>query len=120
MRRSHRQKKTDAASPVAQAVKLFVVPEVEIKSGSKIIVTLWQFHGVHQEWRSGMHPTHQEIMLDLFKEWGLMGNTKVDLKQIRSSGIEFRKLPMRNSRERSWKPGAKELAARLLAKVVLR
>ena len=29
--------KTDAASPVAQAVKLFVAPEVEIKSGSKII-----------------------------------------------------------------------------------
>ena len=54
--------KTDAASPVAQAV--------EIKSGSKIIVT---HCGNSTEYtRSGvpgMHPTHQEIMLDLFKEW---------------------------------------------------
>ena len=62
--------KTDAASPVAQAVKLFVAPEVEIKSGSKIIVT---HCGNSTEYtRSGvpgMHPTHQEIMLDLFKEW---------------------------------------------------
>lgn len=48
--------KTDAASPVAQAVKLFVAPEVEIKSGSKIRDTLWQFHGVHQERRSGDAP----------------------------------------------------------------
>ena len=55
---------------IAQAEKLFVAPEVEIKSGSKIIVT---HCGNSTEYtRSGvpgMHPTHQEIMLDLFKEW---------------------------------------------------
>ena len=51
-------------------MKLFIAPEVEIKSGSKIIVahcgktTEYTRSGV-----PGMHATHQEIMLDLFKEW---------------------------------------------------
>ena len=62
--------KSDAASPVTQAVKLFIAPEVEIKSGSKIIVTHCGKTTEHtRSGVPGMHTTHQEIMLDLFKEW---------------------------------------------------
>lgn len=49
--------KTDAASPVAQAVKLFVAAgggnQERLQDHRD---TLWQFHGVHQERRSGDAP----------------------------------------------------------------
>ena len=61
---------SDAAAAVAQGVKLFVSPDVSIKAGSKLTVTQ---DGVTVDYtRSGVsaiYPTHQEIMLELFKEY---------------------------------------------------
>ena len=55
---------------MAQAVKLFLSPDVSIKPGSKITVTQ---NGVTTEYSSSgvpaKYPTHQEIMLKLFERW---------------------------------------------------
>lgn len=60
----------DDANSVSQSIKLFIAPEIEIKSGSKIIVTQ---NGVTKEYqRTGepaVYATHQEINLELFKGW---------------------------------------------------
>lgn len=59
----------DSASKVTQSTKLFISPEIEVKAGSKIIVT---HKGVTVAYkRSGfpaIHTNHQEIMLDLLEE----------------------------------------------------
>lgn len=59
---------SDAAAAVAQSVKLFVSPDVSIKAGSKLTVTQ---DGVTVDYTrssvSAVYPTHQEIMLELFK-----------------------------------------------------
>lgn len=58
------------AATAAQSVKLFISPDVSIKSGSKISVTQ---NGVTTEYASSgvpaVYPTHQEIMLELFRGW---------------------------------------------------
>lgn len=60
----------DDANSVSQSIKLFIAPEVEIKSGSKITVTQ---NGVTKEYQKTGEPavyaTHQEINLELFKGW---------------------------------------------------
>lgn len=61
---------TDTATEIKQTVKLFVAPEIEINSGSKIIVT--QNNKCAEYSNSGevkMYPTHQEINLKLFRGW---------------------------------------------------
>ncbi len=61
---------TDSAATVTQITKLFVSPNVSIRAGSKITVTQ---DGVTTDYtRSGIpavYPTHQEIVLELFKEF---------------------------------------------------
>ena len=61
----------DPVATISQGVKLFLSPDVEIKAGSKIIVTQ---NGRTTEYsNSGVHAvysTHQEIMLTLFENWG--------------------------------------------------
>lgn len=61
---------TETAAAAVQSVKLFLAPEVRVGSGSKIVVTQ---EGVTSEYcASGVpavYPTHQEIMLELWKEW---------------------------------------------------
>lgn len=53
-----------------QTIKLFIAPEVNIKEGSKIIVnhdgveSLFSKSGV-----PAVYPTHQEINLEIFKDW---------------------------------------------------
>lgn len=58
------------AATVAQSVKLFVSPDVRVSSGSKISVTQ---NGVTTEYAASgvpaVYPTHQEIMLELFRGW---------------------------------------------------
>lgn len=60
----------ETAASVVQNVKLFLSPEVVIPSGSKIRVeqdgecTVYAASGV-----PAVYPTHQELMLELFKEW---------------------------------------------------
>ncbi|MDE5588721.1 MAG: hypothetical protein K2J60_06220 [Acetatifactor sp.] len=61
---------TESAAAVGQTVKLFISPDICIKPGSKITVTQsgvttdYTYSGV-----PAVYATHQEIMLDLFKEW---------------------------------------------------
>lgn len=58
------------AAAVKQSVKLFISPDVSVKSGSKITVTQ---NGVTAEYAASgvpaVYPTHQEIMLELFQGW---------------------------------------------------
>ena len=61
---------TDSAATVTQVTKLFVSPDVSIREGSKITVT--QDNVTTDYTRSGfpaVYPTHQEIILELFKEY---------------------------------------------------
>ena len=61
---------TLTAAEVAQGIRLFLAPEIKIKSGSKVIVTQ---NGVTTEYAASGVPavyiTHQEIMLELFRGW---------------------------------------------------
>lgn len=58
------------AEAVIQSVKLFIPPDTDIKPGSKISVTR---QGRTTDYVSSgvpaLYPTHQEIMLELFKGW---------------------------------------------------
>lgn len=58
------------ASALTQSIKLFISPDVKVKPGSKITVTQ---NGVTTDYKNSGEPafysTHQEIILDLFKEW---------------------------------------------------
>lgn len=61
---------TGGPAVIAQTTKLFIAPELDIPAGSKIIVTQ---HGKTTDYaRSGepaVYTDHQEITLDLFKEY---------------------------------------------------
>ena len=61
----------DPVATISQGVKLFLSPDVEIKAGSKIIVTQ---NGRTTEYSNSgvpaVYSTHQEIMLTLFENWG--------------------------------------------------
>lgn len=61
---------TEGAALVTQTVKLFIAPEIIIKSGSKITVTQ---NGATTEYSNSGEParydSHQEVMLELFKGW---------------------------------------------------
>lgn len=61
---------TETAAAISQGVKLFVAPEIKVKSGSKIIVN---WCGETHEYSCGgepaIYPTHQEIQLELFRGW---------------------------------------------------
>nr|DAY56695.1 MAG TPA: head closure knob [Caudoviricetes sp.] len=61
---------TDTESKKIQKIKLFIAPELNIKSGSKIAVTR---KGRTTEYKNSGEPaiydTHQEIMLELWKGW---------------------------------------------------
>lgn len=61
---------TETSAAVAQGTKLFISPEIMVKSNSKIIVTQ---NGVTEEYsasgKPAVYPTHQEIALELFRGW---------------------------------------------------
>lgn len=61
---------TETAAAAAQGIKLFLAPEIVVKSNSKIIVTQ---NGVTEEYsasgKPAVYPTHQEITLELFRGW---------------------------------------------------
>ena len=61
---------TSTTNNVAQIVKLFIAPELQIKNGSKIIVTQ---NNRTVEYKNSSEPavyeTHQEIVLQLFEGW---------------------------------------------------
>lgn len=64
------EKANDAAQAIFQQIKLFLSPDVDIPPGSKITVT---HQGRVMEYqRSGVpaiFTNHQEILLELFKQW---------------------------------------------------
>lgn len=53
-----------------QSVKLFLAPEIEVKAGSKNVVTQ---NGITTEYKNSgkpaVYPSHQEINLELFRGW---------------------------------------------------
>lgn len=57
-------------STITQVIKLFIAPEIAVKTGSKITVTQ---NGTTTEYKSSgkpaMYETHQEIILELFDGW---------------------------------------------------
>lgn len=59
-----------SAANTAQSTKLFISPEITVNSGSRITVeqsgkkTIYRASG-----EPAVYPSHQEIMLELFKEW---------------------------------------------------
>lgn len=59
---------TETATNSTQGTKLFIVPEIKVKPGSKIIV---EQNGVKTEYSASgvpaVYPTHQEIVLELFE-----------------------------------------------------
>lgn len=61
---------TSVAAIVTQSTKLFIAPEIDIKPGSKIVVT--QRGRTESYSRSGQpayFSSHQEIQLELFERW---------------------------------------------------
>lgn len=60
----------ETASSLNQNIKLFLSPDVVINPGSKITVTQ---NGVATEYKNSgvpaVYPTHQEIILELFRRW---------------------------------------------------
>lgn len=60
----------EMAAMVAQGAKIFLAPEIKVAEGSKVVVTQ---NGVTSEYQASGTPavygTHQEIMLELWKEW---------------------------------------------------
>lgn len=60
----------DGANIKAQEIRLFCSPDIDIKEGSKIIVTQ---HGVTEAYQKSGTPavykSHQEIKLRLFEDW---------------------------------------------------
>lgn len=67
---SPKTKSGERVSEVEQVVKLFLAPEIDIKAGSKICVTQ---NGKTTHYKNSgeasLYPTHQEILLEILKEW---------------------------------------------------
>lgn len=61
---------TETATVISQGIQLFLAPEIQVNSGSKIIVTQ---NGVTEEYgcsgKPAIYPTHQEVTLELFRGW---------------------------------------------------
>jgi len=64
------QENENLSSTMEQMIKLFISPDIEIKAGSKIVVTQ---NGKTVAYKGSGQPaiykTHQEITLDLFEGW---------------------------------------------------
>ena len=61
---------TDSAEMLLQSVKLFISPDIDIKPGSKIIVThCGRTTSYKNSGLPAVYDTHQEIMLEPFKGW---------------------------------------------------
>lgn len=62
---------SDTAAAKAQGTKLFIAPEIEIKPGSKVVVT--NDAGVTTAYKASGEPSiyvsHKEIPLELFDGW---------------------------------------------------
>lgn len=61
----------DNSATVPLLVKMFISPDINVKTGSKIIATnnLGQVKEYKSSGEPAIYDTHQEIMLELFKGW---------------------------------------------------
>lgn len=63
-------KESDSINSISQVIKIFLSPQIEIKPGSKLVITQ---NGVTTSYKNSGQPaiymTHQEIALELFEEW---------------------------------------------------
>ncbi len=61
---------TETAAAVSQVIKLFLAPEINVKAGSKLVVTQ---NGVTGKYSASgipaVYSTHQEIVLELWEGW---------------------------------------------------
>ena len=61
---------TETAAKLAQSIRVFVSPDVDIKPGSKLLV---QQNGATTAYKCtgqpAIYPTHREYNLELFKGW---------------------------------------------------
>jgi hypothetical protein len=63
----------DEAPTVTQAIKLFLSPDVDVPAGCKIVVT--RFNNLERTFtftksgEAGVFSNHQEVLLELFKEY---------------------------------------------------
>jgi len=61
---------TESGNAISQIIKVFIAPELDIKAGSKLVIT---GRGQTVEYKNSSVPavydTHQEIVLELFKGW---------------------------------------------------
>ena len=61
---------TETAATAVQGIKLFLAPEIVVKSNSKIVVTQ---NGITNEYSASgvpaVYSTHQEITLESFRRW---------------------------------------------------
>ena len=61
---------SETAASIIQVTKVFLAPDIEVKPGSKLIITQ---DGVTTEYKNSGKPaiykTHQEIVLELFDRW---------------------------------------------------
>ena len=61
---------TEQENTTTQIIKLFISPDIDIKPGSKIIITKGEWQ---KEYKNSGEPakydTHQEIILEIWKGW---------------------------------------------------
>lgn len=59
------------ANKVSMGTKLLIQPDINIKAGSKIIVekVTGDIEVYHRSGEPAYYPSHQEVMLELWKEW---------------------------------------------------
>jgi hypothetical protein len=61
---------TESANSLTQVIKVFIAPELDVKAGSKFVIT---GRGQSVEYKNSgvpaVYDTHQEIVLELFKGW---------------------------------------------------
>lgn len=61
---------SDTAAALSQTTKLFLAPELVISPGSKILVTHEGRQTAYkQSGEAAVYPSHQEIVVTLFKGW---------------------------------------------------
>lgn len=66
----NKSNQTEAANSATQIIKVFIAPELDIKAGSKLVITR---KGRTVEYKNSgvpaVYDTHQEIVLELFRGW---------------------------------------------------
>ena len=70
-------KQTETAAAIVQTVKLFLDENLEIKAGSKIVVTRRDKEFIYgYSGEAGIFDNHQEIVLKPWEGWAMSGKSK--------------------------------------------